>query len=489
MSAYHLSKSKILSGLQCPKRLYLEIHKPELLEEGPEPTIQFSYGYRVGEAARDLFPDGMLIPFDDGLSSAIEHTEKILEQHTDATVFEATFNHRNVLIRADIFIQKNNTHRLIEVKASTEVKNYYLNDCAVQAWVIEGAGYPLKCVELAYIDTGFVYQVEGDYNGLLHFENVTNDVNHLKKDVPKWVNQFQELLSGNTPKIEIGDHCMDPYACPFIQHCWPEGPEYPVSILPYGRSLVDELISEGIDDVRDIPEGRLDNERHERVRRVTVGGTPEIDQELINYIKSRPYPRYYLDFETFGSPVPIWIGTRPYQTHLPFQWSCHIERKSGAVEHSEFLDLSGKIPMKELAQKLIDTLGDTGPVFVYSHFEKTVLNRLGEFYPELIPNLEKITDRLVDLLPLAREHYYHPDMMGSWSIKAVLPTVAPELNYQDLDGVHDGMEAQIAYLEAVQAEASSEQRKMLEKQMLEYCKMDTMAMVKMVDFFQSPPNL
>jgi len=488
MSQRHLSKSKILSGLQCPKRLYLEVHQPELLEESPEPTIQFSYGYRVGKVARDLFPGGILIPYDDGLSSAVKHTEKIIEQHANATVFEATFNHRNVLIRADIFIQKNNTRRLIEVKASTEVKDYHLNDCAVQAWVIEGAGYPLNRVELAHVDTSFVYKGGGNYNGLLQYENITNDVNKLKEDVPKWVKQFQSVLSGDLPTIEVGEHCKDPYECPLMAHCSPEGPDYPVGILPYGGNVAAQLLSEGIEDVRDIPEGRLTNERHQRVRRVTVSGIPELDQELVGYVKNQSYPRYYLDFETFGSPVPIWIGTRPYQVHLPFQWSCHIEKKPGVFEHSEYLDLSGNNPMRELAVELIDTLGDRGPIFVYSHFEKSVFNRLGEFHPDLIPELERIIERLVDLLPLTRQHYYHPDMMGSWSIKAVLPTVAPDLNYNDLEGVHDGMEAQLAYFEAVQTDLSSIQRKLIERQMLEYCKLDTLAMVKMVDFFQESSN-
>jgi hypothetical protein len=488
MSSYHLSKSKILSGLQCPKRLYLEVHQPELLEESPETAVRFSSGNRVGEVARDLFPGGILIPYDDSLSSVVKHTKKVLDQNSKTTVFEATFNHRKVLIRADIFIQKNKNHRLIEVKASTGVKEYHLNDCAVQAWVIEGAGYHLSQIELAHVDTSFVYKGGGDYNGLLHYENVTNDVNKLKKNVPKWVKQFQKVLSGDLPTIEVGKHCKDPYECSFMGHCSPEGPDYPVDILPYGRSVVDELLSEGIEDVRDIPENRLNNERHERVRRVTVSGTPELDQELVDYIKSQEYPRFYLDFETFGSPVPIWIGTMPYQNHLPFQWSCHIERKPGAVEHSEFLDLSGDNPMKELAVKLIETLGDKGLVFVYSNFENSVLNRLGEFYPELIPELEKIAERLVDLLPLARQHYYHPDMMGSWSIKDVLPTVVPELNYNDLDGVHDGGEAQLAYIEAIQTESSSERRRLIERQMLEYCKLDTLALVKLVEFFQKPSN-
>ena len=484
MNIHYLSKSKMLSGLQCPKRLYLEVHHPELIEESADLQRRFTIGHLVGEMAQKLVPDGILIEYDGGLSQALKETRHILESSPDTPIFEATFSHGGVLVRTDIFYKGDNGYRLVEVKNSTSVKDYHIPDCAVQAWVIESLGYPLERVELAHIDNTFVYQGDGDYQGLFHHEDVTNEILPLKEKVPGLAKNFQSMLSGDLPDIDVGDHCNDPFECPFVNHCYPEPHEYPVSILPRGGKVVDELLDEGIEDIRDIPEGRLTNLKHEKVRRVTVNGKPEIDPEISTYLKDLSYPRYYLDFEALMTPIPIWPGTRPYQTHLPYQWSCHIEEQLGELRHEEYLDVTEENPMRPLAEKLMSILGDKGPIFVYSSFENTVLNRLGEFFPDLLSKLNKIKNRLVDLLPLAREYYYHPEMKGSWSIKSVLPTVAPKLNYSDLEEVQKGMGAQMAYLEAINPETSESRREELIERLLEYCKMDTLAMVKLVGYFQ-----
>lgn len=188
------------------------------------------------------------------------------------------------------------------------------------------------------------------------------------------------------------------------------------------------------------------------------------------------WPRYYLDFETITFAVPIWTATRPYE-QLPFQWSCHVERQPGVLEHAEYLDTTGVSPMRSFAESLVRQLGDTGPLFVYSAFGSTRLRELASRYPDLAGAIHDVIDRLVDLLPLTRKHYYHPAMKGSFSIKAVLPTVAPDLNYETLNEVHDGTEAQVAYLEMVDTDASPERQVQLGKALLAYCKLDTLAMV------------
>jgi len=488
MNIHYLSKSKMLSGLQCPKRLYLEVHHPELIEESAGLERRFAMGHLVGEIAQKLIPDGILIEYDGGLSQALKETRHILESSPETPLFEATFSHGGVLVRTDIFYKEDNGYRLVEVKNSVSVKDYHIPDCAVQAWVIESLGYTLESVELAHIDNTFVYKGDGDYQGLFHHEDVTNNILPLKEKVPGLAKNFQSMLSGDLPDIDVGDHCSDPFECPFSNHCFPEPPEYPVSILPRGGSVIDELLNEGIEDIRDVSKGRLTNLKHEKVRRVTVSGKPEIDPEISENLKGLSYPRYYLDFEALMIPIPIWPDTRPYQTHLPYQWSCHIEDKSGKLQHEDYLDVTEKIPMRPLAEKLIATLGDKGPIIVYSSFEKTVLTRLGEFFPDLTPKLDKIKDRLVDLLPLARKYYYHPEMRGSWSIKNVLPTIVPELSYGNLEEVQDAGDAQMAYLEAIDPETSELRREELVERLLEYCNMDTLAMVKLVGYFQGGMN-
>ena len=486
MKNFRLSKSRIISGLQCFKRLYLEIHKPKLRRDSAQTEALFAMGHRVGDIAQELVPEGILIAMENGdIGRAMKQTRRLLAASDPPPLFEATFSHNNILVRADILFPDEGGYHLIEVKASTSVKDYHLNDCATQAWVIEGAGFPVHRVELAHVDTGFVYPGEGRYNGLLFHADITEEVQSIKARVPEWTARFQEMLAGDLPDIEVGPHCTDPFECPFIDVCWPAQPDYPVGLLPRGQTIAEDLLAHGIGDVRDIPDGYLENHIHERIREATISGEPYIDSAIKEYLDGLPYPRHYLDFETIGSAVPIWPGTRPYQTHLPFQWSLHIEREPGILDHAEFLDLSGNNPMLPLAEDLIEALGDNGPIFVYSPFEKSVLNQIGAFHPELAGQLNDVIIRLEDLLPLMRANYYHPDMKGSWSIKAVLPTVAPELNYDDLEEVQDGGAAQAAYLEACELEKGSDRYKALRRNLLTYCEMDTLALVKVVHYFQT----
>lgn len=182
--------------------------------------------------------------------------------------------------------------------------------------------------------------------------------------------------------------------------------------------------------------------------------------------------------------MPIWKGTRPYQ-QLPFQFSLHIVSPNGETEHWEFLDISGGDPGEAFARALIDHCRTEGPVFVYNAgFENGIMRGLAERFPDLSPALMAIVDRVVDLLPIARNRYYHPAQHGSWSIKAVLPAVCPDLTYAALEGVKDGQAAQGAFLEAMAPGTTQERRQEIENQLLEYCKLDTLAMVRLWEFFK-----
>ena len=141
------------------------------------------------------------------------------------------------------------------------------------------------------------------------------------------------------------------------------------------------------------------------------------------------YPRYYLDFETITFTAPIWVGTRPYQ-QIPFQWSCHVESHTGKLKHHEWLADGQQDPRRAFVESLIETIGPRGTSLAYNaSFERKRLEELASAFPEYEATLLSLMERIVDLLGIARDYYYHPDMRGSWSIKAVLPTIAPELDY------------------------------------------------------------
>lgn len=154
------------------------------------------------------------------------------------------------------------------------------------------------------------------------------------------------------------------------------------------------------------------------------------------------------------------------------------------MEHAEFLDLTGEPPMRALAEAMIAALETEGPVLMYTSYERMVIQGLAEMFPDLAGPLNAIIDRLVDLHPVTRENYYHPDMLGSWSIKAVLPTIAPDMDYAFLKGIQEGMGASTAYLEAIDPKTSAERKDEIRKDLLKYCKNDTEAMVRLVHFFQ-----
>jgi len=218
---------------------------------------------------------------------------------------------------------------------------------------------------------------------------------------------------------------------------------------------------------------------HLRVWRATCNGAVEFDGAEIKQLKELPWPRYYLDFETIGLAVPRWKGVRPYM-QVPFQWSCHIHHKDRQIEHTEFLDVSGYDPRRACAESLVRNIGREGVLIAYNAgFERRVIRELAEQFPDLSKSLLDMNERFVDLLPITRNAYYHPSQMGSWSIKSVLPALVPELSYSALEGVQDGGDAQLAWIQAANAEPTERNR--IAGQLLEYCKLDTLAMVKIVD--------
>ena len=480
-----LSKSRVLAARQCPKRLWLEVNRKDLRVITPDTQRRFDQGHRLNDLVHAVMPEGELIRPEISLGDALAFTKRHLARSPARPLFEASFSKHRVLVRADVFQQSQDGWRLTEVKSSTRVKPYHLDDCAVQTWVISEAGYPVHRTVLAHVDTGFTYAGDGDYRGLLKHVDVSEQIQPLIEKVPGWVAEGLAVLAGDEPTIDMGPQCTDPFGCPFIPHCSPEPAAYPVSILPSAGKIVNALLAEGIEDIRDIPEGRLTRPRHERVRAATATQTPYVSEALSTLLSGLDYPRYYLDFESIQFVVPIWAETRPYE-QLPFQWSCQIEEGDQPLREEAFLDVSGHSPMRACAERLVAKLDASGPVLTYSPFERQVIRSHARRFPDLKVDLDALAGRIVDLLPVVRQHYYHPDMRGSFSIKAVLPTVAPHLNYGTLGEVKDGIAAQAAFEESIAADTPEERRREIEESLLEYCALDTLAMVELVRFLSRP---
>jgi hypothetical protein len=275
-----LSKSKLISGWQCGKRLWLEKNAPEHLQYSDATEVAFQVGHRVGDVAQSLFPGGVLIGHDEELSLALDETQDRLSRPGAQTLYEATFDYDGVLIRADIFSRaEDGTCRLVEVKAATKLKEYYLYDCAIQLWVLENLGYEIDRLELAHINNQFVYAGDEDYEGLLTYVDVLDQARALQAEVVNLIDSMRDILRSDEPNISMGKQCTTPFECPAYQYCLGPQPEMPVSWLPGGKTAANKLIKAGYKDIRDIPKGYLENDTAEMCRKVAVSGAPKLDSQ------------------------------------------------------------------------------------------------------------------------------------------------------------------------------------------------------------------
>lgn len=480
---YGLSKSKIAAFEQCPRKLWLSKHRPEaaLVDDGAE--ARFATGHEVGEIACGLWPTGVMVEAEPDLAAAVARTRTLIDEGWSEPIFEATFEHDGVLVRVDVLLPMRDGWAIAEVKSSAGVKDYHLGDLATQAWVVARSGTPVSSACIRHIDSSFRLQREGDYAGLFRDAECLDLLADRIADREAIVARARAVLAGDEPDVSTGEHCARPFACEFSSYCArhdPPGPDWPISLLPRtGRAIAARWAEEGLFDLNDLKPGVLANAVHERVREATVTGEAYLDRQgAIEATKGWAWPRAYLDFETIGPAAPRWVGCRPFQ-QIPFQFSCHIEAEGGEIIHTGFLSIDGGDPRRACAEALVAQLGAErcGAIIAYNAaFERRCVRDLAESFPDLAQALIEIEARIVDLLPVTREVYYHRDQRGSWSIKAVLPTIAPDLAYDDLE-VKDGGAAQQAWFEAARAETSNTRRDQLKAGLETYCERDTEAMI------------
>lgn len=489
----NLSKSKLIAFRQCPKRLWLEVHRPDLREDSAATQASFDVGNTVGDIAHQIYdPAGLGVLLDaqhDGFDTVLKRSMELLD--SNQPIFEAGFAANGALAFADVMLpdeqQGKHVWRMVEVKSSTGVKEYHREDAAIQSFIARNAGVPLSSIALAHIDGSWVYPGDENYRGLLKECDLTPEAFARDAEVKEWITAAHETVAKEAePKICTGEQCGYPFACGFFDYCQSQEPqaEYPVHWLPSirAKALKEHITKHPALDLRDTPDALL-NELQQRVKAHTLSGEIYFDAAgSAAALKAHQLPAYFLDFETIQFAVPIWKGTRPYQ-QITFQFSLHTLDASGKLDSQAFLDLSGNDPSRAFAESLVAVCGNSGAVFVYNAgFEGARIKELAERFPELASELLAIKERLVDLHPITKANYYHPSQQGSWSIKAVLPAVAPDLSYENLDGVQNGGMAMEAYMEAIHPDTSPERKAEINEQLLAYCGLDTFAMVRLWQF-------
>ncbi len=479
--SYRLSKSKFLGGLQCFKRLYLEIHSPELATPPtPDRRAIMDMGTEVGEVARQYFPGGVLVAETHRqIPAALSRTQLLISDPTIPALFEAAFLWEGILVRVDILERlESGRWRLIEVKATSKVKPTHLDDLAIQATVLKGAGIEVEGCVLMHINTQ--YQFLGgdiDLREIFTLATVTEEVQARQLLVHTQLDEMWTMLrEPKPPEVRPDSHCFQPYECPFWDHCTKDKSERWIFHLPGSTKLQPRFFNDGIETIDQIP----DHYELSSIQRRVKDNVEWVSPLLRARLQSVRYPVHHLDFETFMPAIPLFAHTRPYRP-IPFQWSNHIEYPDGTVIHHHYLCPDGRDPREELAKSLVDSLGDTGTICVYSEYERFLLYALGDFLPPLKAVLSKAVRRLWDLLSVIQQHYYHPEFRGSFSIKHVLPALVPNLGYDDLT-IQNGAVAAVMYQKMVFSETDLIERAHIAEALQEYCGRDTLAMVELRRF-------
>ena len=483
---YQLSKTRYMAGLQCLKRLYLEVHHRNLADPvAPSQQAIFDTGNLVGELARERFPGGTLIDEayyeQDGADIS---TRALISDISVPALYEAAFSFEGVRTRVDILTRADEGQGfdLIEVKSTSRFKERdHLPDVAIQLHVVEGNGVPIRRAYLMHIDTTYVYQGgEHDLTRLFALEDVTDRArDYLANVAPgKLAEMWESLGQATTLDIETGRHCSVPYTCPLYGHCHTDEPEHPIGELPrISRRVEERLKGLGIRDIGSIPSDATGlSAEQRRVRDSVITGKPYVGSDLGERLSGIEFPASFLDFETIFPAVPVFVGTRPYQ-HIPFQWSLHVQDSDGSLSHRDYLHEGDGDPRQGFVTSLLEAVPANGSIVVYSGYEERILRQLADEFPQYKTQLTALRERLIDLWKIVSDCYYHPELHGSFSIKSVVPVLTPELSYDELD-IPDGLAASAAYQRLLTDDVPPPEATKIRQSLLTYCARDTEAMVR-----------
>ena len=437
--------------------------------------------------ARRLFPGGVEV-CERSLDQAIRTTRELVANREVPAIFEGAFEHDGVLVRVDVLHRRrDNRWRLVEVKSSTSVKEEQLDDVGIQYRVVSRCGVDLALVNLAHVNRDYVFDGGSiDPRKFFKIRNLTRRVQRLQPKLTFQLRaEFTVLNMPNAPDLPPGPHCTHPVTCEFFEQCNSPLPDDHIGYLPrIQASAVEELEEIGVESIRDIPDDFPLNERQRRAAASVQKGEPWFSPELARELRTLKYPLYFADFETVNPAVPRFPGMRPYD-QIPFQWSVHVLREPGAEpEHYEFLATDNNDPRREFIASLCSVLGKCGSILVYSAFESQRLSELAAWLSEFAGRIENIQTRLWDLLPVVRNHVYHPRFAGSFSLKYVLPALVPDMTYAGMV-VADGTDAGLAWESLIRGGLGRPERDRIEKALLDYCGQDTLALVKLVTKLRS----
>lgn len=483
-----ITKSNFSLFKKCPKSLWLSLYKSE--EKAPlTPNVlkRIEDGKEVGKLAKKYFTNTVDVTslLEDGaldIQKMIELTKKYL-QEKDITIAEASFSINNLFCSVDLLRVTSEGYEIYEVKSTRSAETEHKVDAAFQKYVLEQCGLNVINTYVLHLNKNYIRKGELELDKLFTTNHLDDDPSFVETllNIKSDLRDIDKLyLTKHEPEEFLLTRCKD---CDFKAYCHKDIPV--PSVLDIHRLSGYNYLNKGIITFEDLAENNI-SLRNKR-QRVQVDAYLQNKEEIVDkkgihtFLKQIKYPVYHLDFESYQMPIPPCDNIKPYD-QIPTQYSLHIEHEDGRLEHKAFLGNSLD-PRREIAESLCTNIPrDSCVTAFYKRFECDRLNELANLFPDLEEHLFNISHNVVDLLePFQSGHYYHKDMGKSNSIKAVLPALYPndpELDYSALPVVHNGSEAMVMYPIMLKAEPKEKER--IRDGLLEYCKLDTLAMVKLL---------
>lgn len=438
--------------------------------------FRMEQGNEIGRRAQELYPDGVRT-YTPNLPTASKRTIGIMNQKQIPVIFEGTFLIDSYVARADILELIDDQWHMIEVKSSVNDKDEFIDDMAYTTMIINRCGFDVSSVSLFLVSKDYRLGMENKalFKKIDHTPEV---LNRVKEFATLWEKIEEITKEANKPESQLKYECKD---CEIFEECLGKNIENHIFDIPrLGQAKFEQLKSVGIVKIEDIPDTFSLTKTQSIVHNSVLSGKVYATNKLKDELDSISWPAFYLDFESVMTAIPLFSDIAPY-TQIPIQYSIHVCSEPGKpIDHKEYLANHKEDWRKDLANDLIKNLGDKGSILCYSNFEKTILNKIKEFCPDMNKQIDLIIGRLIDLEGIIKRNYYHPQFHGSTSIKTTLPAIVPNFSYKGLN-ISDGDMASATFAYMVEGKYNDHEIKQKKQNLLDYCKHDTLAMVKIHD--------
>ncbi len=477
-----VTKKIFLKTISCPTLGWLAAQEPSKEPLSISERFRMEEGLEIHDRARNVFKSGYLVQGDN--PSAAEQTGRLIKDNNIPVIFEGTFLCEGFVAKADILKREESGWHIIEVKSKSKGekelkgkdKDELVDDMAYTAMLTGKASLKINACSLMLISKD--YRLGMSHNKLFTEVDYTREVIKRATEYSKYSDDVLEILSKKEkPAPELKWECKN---CEKFKECLGKGIDNHIFDLPrLSQKKFCELIGLGALRIEDVEDDFTLTPNQIIVENAVKRGQVIINQDrLKDALYSVVFPAYYLDFETIRTAIPLYPNIAPY-TQIPIQYSLHIcTTPDDVLKHLQYLGDPMKDPRREFAERLISDCGTEGSIIVYTHFEKDRIKELLNVFPDLESHLTALVDRMIDINKIVSDNFYHPDFHGSYSIKNVLPVLVPDLSYEDMD-VSNGLDASATFAYMAKEEFDSQEADEKKQQLLEYCKLDTLAMVRL----------